>query len=167
MKKRSVTLIILFAIAIHSFGQDVNSVLSKLSKEKNVERISIGSFGMFFVKMVGGMAGGSELWQGLKGIKSLEVLTWSEGYSAVEKEHIREMLHNLKDDKEYATLMTIKDEGEYVRFLIKQEKEVIKEVIIIALEEDDDSVVLRLKGSFRESDLTDLVDKSGKKGNGR
>jgi len=166
MKKTVVSVIILFALSAQAFGQDIDNVLSRLAKHENVDKISIGSFGMFLAKMVGGAAGGKEAWQGLKGVKSFELLALSDECSAGEKAKIREQLKNLKDDKEYATLMNIKAENNIVRFLIKQKKDTIKEVLMVVLEEEN-TVVIRLKGSFKESDLATLVEKSSKKGNGQ
>ena len=168
MKKTAVSLVVLLALGMQTFGQDVNTVLSRLSKHENVDKISISPFGMFFVKMAGGVAGGKEALQGMKGIKSFELLTLNDGCSDNERAKIRKQLKNLKDDKEYATLMNVKDGDDFVRFLIKQEKDTIKEILMIVLsgEKDNDTVVIRLKGKFKESDLFDLVEKSNQKKDG-
>ena len=169
MKKTVVSLIILLALSIQVFGQNINTVLSGLSKHENVEKISIGSFGMFFAKMAGGIAGGKEVLQGMKGIKSIDLLTLNNECTDNEKAKIREQLKNLKDDGVYSVLMNVKDGNDMVRFFVKQKKDTIKEILMIVLsgDNDEDTVVIRLKGNFKASDLARLVEKSNQKKDGR
>ncbi|MDR1526316.1 MAG: DUF4252 domain-containing protein [Dysgonamonadaceae bacterium] len=163
MKKTMLSFVFIVALSAQVVGQDVNTMLSKLSKHENVHRIAVGSFGMFFVKIVGGIAGGREALKGMKGIQSLELFAVSDECSAKEKAILREQLQNLKDDREYAMLMQIKKEGDFVRFLIQKEKDAIREMLMVVLSGDDDggeSVVIRLKGHFKESDLAEWVAKN-------
>lgn len=167
MKKTIVILFCIIALSVQAFGQDVNATLSRLSKHENVEKISIGSFGMFFIKLLGGATGGKEVPQGMKGIKSFELLALSDECPSSEKANIWKQLKELKDDAIYATLMYVKDGEDQVRFLVKKEKDTIKELLMIILSHEeakkDEVVVVRLKGKFKENELADWIAKSNKK----
>ena len=166
MKKTMLLFIFIGALNSQIFGQNVNTVLSRLEKHENTEKVSVGSFGMFLVKL----AGGNEALQGMKGIKSFELLTLNNQCPADQKSKIHKQLKELKDDSTYATLMLIKDGENHIRFLINKEKEKVKELILIILsqeEQKNESVVIRLKGKFKESDLADLVAKCNKMGDER
>jgi hypothetical protein len=167
MKKTIVVVFCISVLSIQVFGQDINTVLSQLSKHENIEKITIGSFGMFFVKLLGGVTGGEGYPQGVKGIKAFELLTLNDKCPANEKAAVWKQLKELKDDKVYATLMSVKDDEDHVRFLMKKEKDTIKELLMIVLSAKEEVVIIRLKGKFNESDWVDWLTKSNKKSNER
>ncbi|MDR2806365.1 MAG: DUF4252 domain-containing protein [Dysgonamonadaceae bacterium] len=167
MKKTAVSFVVIFAFSMQIFGQNVDKEIARLSKQENVEKISIGSVGMFFTQLLGVSVGGKDALQGMKGLKSFELLALSDECPAAQKTEIWNRLKNLKDDKEYATLMHIKENDNLVRFLVKEEKKDIREILIIILSVEEKAVVIRLKGNFKPSDLADLVAKSNPKGDGQ
>jgi hypothetical protein len=159
MKKIGLLGVFIFALSIQLFGQGPDNIMSKLSKSKDMEKISVGSFGMFFIKLVGGVNGVPEL----KGIQSFELLTLSDDCPVDRKKEIRKQLENLKDDDKYSTLLRVKDNEDNVRIMIRKEKDTIKEVFMIVLSKDmEDTVVMSLKGNIKENDLSDLVAKHDK-----
>jgi hypothetical protein len=164
MKRAAISIAFILAWSVQILGQDVHTALTQLSVHENVEKISIGPLGMFFVKMAGGAAGGKEALRGIKGIKSIELLALDDECPAEKKAAIREQLQNLEDDRQYNTLMRIKDGNDRVRILVRKEKKTINEILMIILSDsDDESVVIRLRGSFKESDLADWMAKSNQK----
>ncbi|MDR2621448.1 MAG: DUF4252 domain-containing protein [Dysgonamonadaceae bacterium] len=172
MKKAVVVFVVVFAWSLQGFGQNVNQVITQLSKNENVETISVGSVGMFFSKLLGASVGGKEGLEGLKGLKSLELLVVKDECPADQKKKIWNQLKNLKDDKEYATLMQVKDGDDFVRFLGKKaEKDTIKDILMIVLSKEEngseDMVVIRLKGQFKASDVAKWTEKRNQKGNGQ
>jgi len=154
MKKIALSFIFIFALSIQLFSQNTSQILSALSKDENVEKISVGSLGMFFVKLAINFEG----IQSLKGITSFELLTLNDECSAKQKQKIKSQLKNMKDDHLYSTLLQVKDNDNNVRIMMKKEKDVIKEVLMFILSDKDDGVVvITVKGKIKESDLADMI----------
>ena len=154
MKKIALSFIFIFALSIQLFSQNTSQILSALSKDENVEKISVGSLGMFFVKLAINFDG----IQSLKGITSFELLTLNDECSAKQKQKIKSQLKNMKDDHLYSTLLQVKDNDNNVRIMMKKEKDVIKEVLMFILSDKDDGVVvITVKGKIKESDLADMI----------
>ena len=154
MKKVALSFIFIFALSIQLFSQNTSQILSALSKDENVEKISVGSLGMFFVKLAINFEG----IQSLKGITSFELLTLNDECSAKQKQKIKSQLKNMKDDHLYSTLLQVKDNDNNVRIMMKKEKDVIKEVLMFILSDKDDGVVvITVKGKIKESDLADMI----------
>ena len=154
MKKIALSFIFIFALSIQLFSQNTFQILSALSKDENVEKISVGSLGMFFVKLAINFDG----IQSLKGITSFELLTLNDECSAKQKQKIKSQLKNMKDDHLYSTLLQVKDNDNNVRIMMKKEKDVIKEVLMFILSDKDDGVVvITVKGKIKESDLADMI----------
>jgi hypothetical protein len=114
---------------------------------------------MSCLKICGGMKDIPEL----KGIESFEIITLSDECSKSQKKEIREKLKNMKDNKVYSTLLQIKKEDDNVRIMVKIEKDVVKEVLLLVISDKDENLVLMsLKGKMKKSDLSGLVAKYDK-----
>jgi len=72
------------------------------------------------------------------------------------KDNYRNKFKTLKDDEKYTTLLTARNDGDNVRIMIKKEKDVIRELIIIA-NDTEDIAMIRLKGKIKESDLGTII----------
>jgi hypothetical protein len=132
-------------------------ILSALADNNHVETISVGSFGMWIVKLFGAF---DEVPQ-LKGIKSCEIMTISNECPEHKRADIKKQMSNLKDDGEFSTLMQVKDKDDLVRMLIRKENDIIKEFLLVVVSgNDDDSTVIRIKGNMSEPDLSQLVEKA-------
>ena len=157
MKKTVFTFAMLVALSLSVCGQNSNrKILRDLADSDDVTRISIGSVGMFFAKLAGGLNGIPEL----KGIKSLEVLAVNDECSGKRKEEIKKQIAKLSDDAEYVTLMDVKDGGDKVRMMIRQEgDDIVRELLFAVVSNDDDSAVIRIKGKMKLSEIQEMIEK--------
>ena len=159
MKKTVFTFVMMVALSLSVCGQSSNrEILRALADNDDVERVAVGSIGMWFAKLVSGL----NFVPGLKGINSVEILTVSDECPAKRKEEIKKQMARLSDDSEYATLMQVKDGGSKVRMMIRQENDVVRELLLTVLSNDDDSVVIRIKGKMKLSEIQEMIEKSEK-----
>lgn len=86
----------------------------------------------------------------LDGLKSLHVLTTDENPRKYYEEAIERI-----DQKEYKVLMKVKDEDANVRFLIKKEGKVIKELLLLV--GGDEFVLLSIVGNINLSKISKLA----------
>lgn len=162
MKKMMLSFVVLMALFVSSCAtscpQSTNQqILSALADNDDVMTLSVGSFGLFFVKMLGGF----EELPALNGIKSVEILSIRDRCPNNRREKIKQQITRLSDDDEYATLLQVKDKEDQVRMLVRQENEVVKE-LLLAVVSDDDSAVIRVKGKLNLSDVQTMIEKSEK-----
>ena len=149
---------------ISCFGCQLNSsntenIIRQFSNSKDVQKIHIGSVGMFFIKM---FVPDSEFHSATKNVTSLEVLTLKEDCPKEKKDSYRNKLKTLKDSQNYTTLLAVKDGDDNVRIMIKKEKDMIRELIIITCDSED-VVVVKLMGKIKESDLETAIAQYSKK----
>ena len=159
MKRTIFTFVMVITLSFSICGQSSNrEILNALSISDDVERVSVGSFMMFFAKIMGGM---NDI-PLLNGIKSVEVMSVSDESSENHKKKVRKQMASLSDDGEYVTLMNVKDKDEKVRIMARQEGETIKELLLTVISnkatEGDDSVVIRIKGKMKLSDVQAMVE---------
>lgn len=86
----------------------------------------------------------------LNGLESLQVLTTENN----PKKHFEEAL-GLIDQKEYKVLMKVKDKGANVRFLIKKEGNMVKELLLLV--EGDEFVLLSIVGNVNLNKISKLA----------
>ncbi len=110
---------------------------------------------MFLAKLFGGLEDMPEL----KGIQSVEIMTVSNECSDNRQKEIKKQIASLSDDAEYTTLISIKGEEDKVRLMARQENDMIKELLFVVLEKEDDSVVIRIKGKMNLSDVQSMIEK--------
>ena len=159
MKRTVFTFVMMVALSLSVCGQNSNrEILRALADSDDVEKVSIGSVGMWFAKLAGGLNNVP----GLKGINSIEILTVSDKCPQKRKEAIKKQIASLSDDSEYETLMMVKDEGDKVRMLIRQDDEIVKELLLVVVSDkknDSDSVVIRIKGKLKLSEIQEMIEK--------
>ena len=160
MKKICVCLVLIFALSSLTYSQSASEIIHQFSKSKDVQRIHIGRVGMFFVKILS--SNEAELHSLAKGIKSLEVLALNDDCKNEKKNEHQNNLKTLQDDEHYATLLTVKDDDDNVRIMLRREKDVIRELILIVCDTDDIAVV-KLKGKIKETDLKNTIAQYNKK----
>ena len=160
MKKTVFIFTMLVAISLSVCGQKSNrEILSALSNSDDVARISVGSFGMWLAKLVGGLEDIPQL----KGINSIEILTVSDDCPPNRKETIKKQMASLSDDADYVTLMNVKDKDDKVRIMIRQQDDLVRELLLAVVsnssDNDGDSVIIRIKGKMKLSDVQEMVEK--------
>ena len=153
MKKYSLCLILGLSLSLSSYSQNVDQLLKKVSQTESIEKVKISGFMMSLGKAFGGL-GDIPM---ANGIKSLEVYTLSNCASNLKKD-FTELFNNAKDGSDYETLIFAKDKGDGVRIMVKKEKDIIKEMVLLCMDENE-PVIIKFSGKIKEKDLTELVNK--------
>ena len=97
-------------------------------------------------------------------INSVRVLDLEECSSSV-KAKFTKRISSLKRDG-YETLVRAKDQDGSVQILVKEKKDIIKELLIVCGGKDDCALIV-LKGNIRQEDIDKLVQQETDKRNGR
>jgi hypothetical protein len=141
----------MLSLSITGYSQSVDQLLKKVSKIENTEKVKIGGFMMNFASMSGGLGD----MPFVKGIKGIEVYDLS-SCSLEDKQDIGKQINKIKDTNGYETMIHTKEKKSGVRIMIKKEKDIIKEILLLCMENEEPSII-RLTGKIKESDLNDLV----------
>lgn len=150
MKKYLFILLLLAAPSV--WAGNVNELFREFRGEHKAEYVSIPPFvmklGMMFADK------DDEEARLASQISSIKVLDLEECSPAV-KERFRKRIGRLDSDQ-YETLMHVNDAGDKVQILMKQKKDIIKELLIVCGGTDDCALIL-LKGNFSMDDIDALV----------
>jgi len=151
-KKILFILLALFIVSpvIHS-QKTVDQLFKEFSKERGVEKVGIGKFTM---KLAG-------LFTNVMGVEGIEVVSLEDCEQSV-KERLDKSITSLKDDN-YETMVSVNEENERTKILVKLKDETIREIVVLTASED--AALVRIKGKIKPSDFETVVDKnkSGKK----
>ena len=149
MKSKKMVFILLafvcFCPAMHS-QKSVDQLFTEFAKEKGVTRVGIGKFVM-------GIAG---LFTDVMGVDGVEVLSFDECNLSV-KERLNAAITSLKD-KDYETLISVNEDTERTKILVKTDGESIRELIVMT--SGDDPVLVRIKGKIKPSDIENVINKN-------
>lgn len=148
MKKTSVFLLI-FAISVTSYSRDIDKIFSVFSKEAEADNVRLGKFAMAFIKPA---TLGKENSEFMKRISSLQILDLTDCSRDV-KRRFEEQVKDIEKEG-YDVLMRIKNNDDDILIMSKSKKDKIKELVII---EKSDPSIIRMKGNFRISDLSDIT----------
>lgn len=147
MGRKTVCLWILLVACHAGFAQgEVKHLFNEFSNLEGVDRISIGSISMKF----------ASLFTETMGIKKIEILSL-EACSGKVKEEFNQAVRRLKD-KKFDTLVNVNENGGNVRVLMQIENEVIRELIVLA-SQDNSPAMIRISGKIKKSDIRKIVDK--------
>ena len=91
--------------------------------------------------------------EAMKGIKGLRILSTEKNGEALYKEAIKKF-----NVSEYEELMKIRDGKENVNFYIKEEGDVVKELLLLVGGESDDFVMLSFVGNINLKQISELSD---------
>ena len=143
-KKILLVLLALFLISpgMHS-QKKVDQLFKDFSKVKGVERVSVGRFTMTF----------AGLFTNVMGVKGIEVLSFEECEQSV-KERLNNEIASLKDEN-YETLISVNEEKERTKILVKLKDESIQEIVVLTT--GDDPAIVRIKGKIKPSDIDSLI----------
>ena len=149
-KKILFVLLALFLICpvMHS-QKSVNQLFKEFSKEKGVEYVNVGKTTMKF----------ASLFTDVLGVTGVEMLSFDNCDQSV-KNRLNKEISSLKD-KDYETMISVNEEKERTKVLVKLKNETIKEIIVTV--SGDDIALIRIKGNIKPSDI-DKVIKDNKSG---
>ena len=90
----------------------------------------------------------------MNSIHSMKVLDLEKCSAGVKQRFIERI--DALDADQYETLLRVSDEEDKVKILVRGEKEVIKEMLIVC-SGSEDCALIQFKGNFKESDIDALV----------
>ncbi|MDR0437539.1 MAG: DUF4252 domain-containing protein [Bacteroidales bacterium] len=129
-----------------SSSKNMNQLFKEFSKKEGVERVNLGRVSMGFVR----------LFTGIKGVSEIEMLDFSDCCPRV-KDRINREIISLRD-ADYETLISVNDEGERVRILVKLKNDAIRELIVMTA--GNEPALIRIKGKIRPSEVENIMNKS-------
>lgn len=145
-----ITATVLLSISAYS-QKNIDELISKFEKVSNVESVEIGPAGLAFAKNIVSNSVDIPL-EGKLG--SLNILNLSKCTDNDKKKFV-ESVKNLHKNN-YETLLRIKDKGKNIYILARKKGNSINEFAILT---NDDPMIIRLKGSFNESDFKNIASK--------
>lgn len=138
--KKYIIFLVLLAITQVGFAQrSVNDLFKEFSKVKESDGVKIG-------KLTMSLAG---LFTDTMGVDSVEAYSFDNCAEEL-KEKLQKATKDIKD-KAYETMLTSNDEGSRVKVLVRIEKEMIRELVIISTGESN--ALVRIKGMIKPSDI--------------
>ena len=144
MKKLTILLTALL-LAQATWAVDIKAVFDEFKDTPRAEYVSISPFLM--------KIGGPEMALA-KQIRSMKVLDLEDCDPEV-KARFTKRIADLNRDG-YETLMRVNEKGEKVNILVKEKKNVIREMLIVCAGPDDCTLVL-FKGKFKTEDIDRLI----------
>ncbi|HMM03094.1 MULTISPECIES: DUF4252 domain-containing protein [unclassified Dysgonomonas] len=156
MKKYLFCLVLLFGFILAAPAQNIDQLLKKVSKTENIEKVKIGKFMMSLGKAFGGVGDMPVA----RGIHSMEIYDLSSCDNGLKKD-LAKQFNKLKDGGGYETLIYAKDKRDGVRIMVKKDKDTIKEMIILCMDEQDPTII-RFSGKIKDNDIAELVNKYDK-----
>jgi len=149
MKSKRIVFILLTFIclcqAMYS-QQSVDRIFAEFAKEKGVVRVGLGKFTMSL----------ASLFTDVMGVNGVEVLSFEECNPSV-KERLNTAIASLKD-KDYETLLSVNEDTERTKILVKTDGESIRELIVMT--SGDDPALVRIKGKIKPSDIENVINKN-------
>ncbi|WP_101690004.1 DUF4252 domain-containing protein [Dysgonomonas massiliensis] len=166
--KRIITLITIIAITFSTsilHAENIENIVSDISKEKKAENVKVGGLLMSFAKMFANKDKDKEGAQMLKCINSIQVIDLDYTDSS-KKNHYMSRLNKLNDEKGFETLVRVKDKEDNVRIMLKRDGNKIKGFYIVNIDNESISAV-KILGNFNPEDIDKLINdynKDNKKG---
>lgn len=153
MKRFVLTCMTILLTLVAGQAKDISDLFDDFKKERHADYVSVSPFMM---KMAGMFASASDGGEIMQGIHSVRVLDLEECSSSVKQRFNREV--NDVNVSDYEEMVRVKDEGELVRILVKQDKDIIREMVILCTGGDDCTLVA-LTGKIRQQDIDKIVDR--------
>jgi len=148
--KRIVLLAAAFLMVFSSYANDpIKELMSKYKGEKGITTINISNGLLFLLSCVDNDDELDKMSKNLDGIRI--IVDESRG----EKVRFTDELKEYIAKGGYEEMITVNEEDEKVRILIKHNKEKIQEMLIL-VDSDDENVLVQMTGDFKLSDLGDI-----------
>lgn len=146
MKTKYLWIVLIALFTQTGYAQkEIDRLFRDFSKEKNVNRLSVGDISM---KLAG-------LFTDVMGVEGIEILSLDECSSSV-KENFQSALKTFKGSG-YETMVTSNENNSRTRVLVKIEEEIIRELLVFT--SGDNNALVRIKGKITPSDIDTLIKK--------
>ena len=145
-RKKLIALLALLLMGQAMYSQDVDRLFRDFAKEKGVVRVGLGKFTMSL----------ASLFTDVMGVNGIEVYSFEECNQSV-KEKLNNAIATLKDSK-YETMVSVNENTERTKILVKIENEVIQELVVMT--SGDDPALIRIKGKIKPSDVENVINQN-------
>ena len=159
MKRFVLTCMMVLAALAVGQAKDLSDLFDEFKKEQRADYVSVSPLMMKVARLFTPAADGGEI---LQRIHSVRVLDLEECSSEVKQRFNCEV--NKIGTGSYEEMMRVKDEGDLVRIFVKQDKDIIREMVILCAGENDCTLVA-LTGKIRQKDIDEIVDQQIKDDN--
>lgn len=151
MKRLTIIIILaIMAIQVQAQRAPIRSFYQKYKGMENVENIQLSGW---VLKLAATFSDEEEAGKMVRHISKLRVLTMEED-NLVSKSEFKQLLKQVRQDK-FEDLMHIREGGEDVQILIREDKDRITDVLLLVYGPDS-FTLLSLEGALRLKDLKDL-----------
>jgi hypothetical protein len=153
MKKLALSLLVVL-VPLFAIGQNtaVEKLFEKYGDRDGFTTVTINK-GLF--KMMAQIDHNDEDLKALSGMESIKILVIDNYEGANGVNFYKEAWSQLKDAK-YEELMTVKSNDENVVFLVDQDGEFIKELILLVGSDNDENALIYIKGKIRLKDVAKI-----------
>lgn len=154
--KKLIGICLLLALVQTAWAINAKQVFNEFKEAKNAEYVSIPRFLMRIGQAFAGDEDSEEnrLVQSIHSMKVLDLEKCSNGV----KQRFMKRIDALDTDK-YETLMRVNDEEDKVRILVREEGNIIKEMLIVC-SGSEDCALIQFKGHFSENDINVLIEQT-------
>lgn len=157
---RKYFLIMLFSVQM-AWAGNVNSIINEFKDVSKAEYVSVPWILMKIGHMFMDDDESKDIAARINGVRVLDLADCSPKIKA----RFNKRISSLSNDG-YETLVRAKDEDGSVQILVKEKKDIIKELLIIC-GGDEDCALIQLRGNIRQEDIDELVKEETGKRNGR
>lgn len=157
MKKSILTLVLLIFLVPVARAHDLSRLIKKVERAENVEKLKVSGFLLTLGKVLGAA---SDLPDTVQNLSKIEVYDLSNCHASIKKELTQE-IEKISSDKEYETLLQVKEKKERIKILLKRKKNTINELLILVADHQNSSII-RLRGKIKQKDLNALIAAYGK-----
>jgi uncharacterized protein with FMN-binding domain len=126
--------------------KNIDELFNKFKKEERVTHVGVGKFVMKF----------AGIFTNVMGVTGIDVLDFSECDQSV-RGRLNQAIASLKDAN-YETMISVNEEKERIKVLVKLKDEYIREIVVLTT--GDDPSMVRIKGKIKPSDIDGVVDKN-------
>ncbi|MBN2236680.1 MAG: DUF4252 domain-containing protein [Bacteroidales bacterium] len=149
MKKITLALVLaLFAISFNLQAQStaVDKIFDKYNGKEGFTSVTMNKYMFEMISRMDTTAQGKEFSQSVSKLESIRILAID---SARNKGiNLYDEVMRVLPSKEYKELMTVKDEGTDVKFMVREKGDIITELLLIAGGSDDENALIVIKGEI-------------------
>ena len=135
------------------FAQDMDAVYNEFKDVKGVESVSVSPFLMKFARLF--MDSDDKNDPLIKGTHSVKILDLEECTKDIKKQFTQKV--NQLQHNGYEIWLQAKKDGENVKIIAKKEDQIIRELLVLTIDNDDCALVL-IKGKIRQEDIQAIID---------
>lgn len=147
-------LLALFVMVLPLIGHSQTPAIKAFyDKYKNMENVQDVQLQGWLLNLASTFTDEEEAGRLLKKITQLRVLIMEEG-NLVNRQEYNALMKDLKKSQ-FEELIKIKEDGQNIEFMIREQEDTITDVLIV-VNGTDDFVMLSLEGKLKFSDLNDL-----------